>query len=90
MIVIGLCIGFIVGNLVGVVLMGCMVAASREDRAREYNELLNEHTQELTEMVDDYGKAIFQEKCPYTGNNCEAWNCADCEVEKAEREFLND
>ena len=33
--VIGLCIGFIVGNISGVVLMAMMAAASREDRRRE-------------------------------------------------------
>ena len=33
--VIGLCIGFIAGNIVGVVLMAFMVAASNEDRRRE-------------------------------------------------------
>ena len=86
LIIIGLCIGFILGNIVGVVLMGLMVAASNEDRSRE----LNKNAQELTEMVDDYGKAIFQEKCPYTGNNCESWDCSNCEVEKAERELFND
>lgn len=90
LLIIGLCIGLFVGNLFGMFLMGLMVAASNEDRRREYNDLLNKNAQELTEMVDDYGKAIFQEKCPYTGNNCEVWNCANCEVEKAERELLND
>ena len=87
--VIGLCIGLLLGNFIGIVLMGLMVAASNEDRSREYNTLLNKNTQELTEMVDDYGKAIFQEKCPYTGNNCESWVCSNCEVEKAERELFN-
>ena len=52
LLIIGVCIGFVVGNIIGVVMMACMAAASREDRAREYNELLNEHTQELTEMVE--------------------------------------
>lgn len=152
MIVIGLCIGFVVGNIVGVVLMGCMVAASREDRAREYNELLNEHTQELTEMadrsydlvdeldevymklhnhmlevapgkttpnseyefrkgiaigvqqslncladlvkpeseVDELSRKLFDGKCPYTSKECEKWTCRSCEVEKAERELLDE
>lgn len=35
MLVIGLCIGFIAGNIVGVILMAFMVAASNEDRRRE-------------------------------------------------------
>ena len=33
--IIGLCIGFIVGNIVGVVLMALMNAASMESRRRE-------------------------------------------------------
>ena len=35
MLVIGLCIGFIAGNIVGVVLMALIVATSNEDRRRE-------------------------------------------------------
>ena len=35
MIIIGLCIGFIVGNISGVVLMALMVAASNDSRSRE-------------------------------------------------------
>ena len=35
MLVIGLCIGFIAGNILGVVLMALMLAASNEDRRRE-------------------------------------------------------
>ena len=35
MLIIGLCIGFIVGNISGVVLMALMVASSNEDRRRE-------------------------------------------------------
>ncbi len=35
LLVIGLCIGFIAGNIVGVVLMGLMAAASRESIRRE-------------------------------------------------------
>ena len=49
MLVIGLCIGFIVGNIVGVILMAIMASASRDSREREYNDLLNEYTQELTD-----------------------------------------
>lgn len=61
LLIIGVCIGFVIGNIVGVVLMSIMAAASREDRAREYNELLNKHTQELTEVVekkDDYNTLV--------------------------------
>lgn len=35
MLVIGLCIGFIVGNIVGVILTSLMFAASNESRRRE-------------------------------------------------------
>lgn len=35
MIIIGLCIGFILGNIVGVVLMCLMVAASNDKRESE-------------------------------------------------------
>ena len=40
--IIGLCIGFVVGNIVGVVLMAIMAAASRDSREREYTDYLNE------------------------------------------------
>ena len=26
--------------------------------------------------------------CPYTGRTCYVWDCADCKVEKEEREFM--
>lgn len=38
--VIGLCIGLLLGNFIGIVFMGLMVAASNEDRRREYSEPL--------------------------------------------------
>lgn len=40
--VIGLCIGLLLGNFIGVVLMGLMVAASNEDRSRDNNALIKE------------------------------------------------
>lgn len=40
LLIIGLCIGLFVGNLFGMFLMGLMVAASNEDRRREYSEPL--------------------------------------------------
>ena len=39
--IIGLCIGFIVGNIVGVVLMSIMASASRDSREREEMEFEN-------------------------------------------------
>ena len=35
-------------------------------------------------------KELFDGKCPYTGKNCESWNCATCEVEQAERRDMNE
>ena len=40
--IIGLCIGFIVGNISGVVLMAIMAASSMDSRRREYCELREE------------------------------------------------
>ena len=61
LLIIGLCIGFILGNIVGVVLMSIMASAGRDSVEREYNKLLNEHTQKLTEMVDDWGNRELAE-----------------------------
>jgi len=33
-------------------------------------------------------KEIFNGICPYTDKPCEEWNCTECEVEKAEQEYL--
>ena len=38
MFVVGLCIGYILGNIVGVVLTALMVASSNEERRREYED----------------------------------------------------
>lgn len=133
--VIGLCIGLFIGNILGVVLMGLMVAASNEDHSRDNNALikeldkvynsLNDHMLAIApdettpdseydlrkgiaigvqqslnslvhlwkpeeEVVDEYSKIMFKGKCPYTSKECEKWTCYTCEVEKAEREFLNE
>lgn len=33
-------------------------------------------------------REIFNGICPYTDKPCEEWNCIKCEVEKAERDYL--
>lgn len=33
-------------------------------------------------------KEYFKGVCPYTDKPCEDWNCTECEVEKAEREYI--
>lgn len=36
-------------------------------------------------------KKIFNDKCPYTGKPCHnSWLCNSCEVEKQEREFVEE
>lgn len=37
-----------------------------------------------------WAKGFFKGKCPYTGKKCEDWNCNECEVEKAEREWMEE
>lgn len=37
-----------------------------------------------------WAKDFFNGKCPYTGKKCEDWNCNECEVEKAEREWVEE
>lgn len=43
MLVIGLCIGFIVGNITGVVFVALMNISSREDRRRELEDDLQRY-----------------------------------------------
>ena len=39
-------------------------------------------------MTDEYAKEYFNGKCPYTGKECETFDCSKCEVEKEEQEFM--
>ena len=43
MLIIGLCIGFIVGNILGVVLMSIMAASSMDSRRRELEDDLQRY-----------------------------------------------
>lgn len=38
--------------------------------------------------AEKYWASFFRDICPYTGKKCEVWNCNECEVEKAEREWM--
>lgn len=46
--------------------------------------------------LDDYKrycealKYLFKGDCPYTGIKCDAFDCANCEVEKQEYQWLED
>lgn len=35
-------------------------------------------------------KERFDGKCPYTGKNCDSWNCPACEVEQEERRYMEE
>lgn len=38
----------------------------------------------------EYARKQFNNKCPYTGKDCETFNCNNCKVEEAEREFMRE
>ena len=40
--------------------------------------------------VDVWGKEYFKGKCPYTGKECESWECNGCPVEKNEKEWMKE
>lgn len=40
--------------------------------------------------AERYWAKFFKDICPYTGEKCEDWNCTECEIEKAEREWTKE
>ena len=40
--------------------------------------------------VDVWAKEYFGGKCPYTGKKCESWECSRCQVEKNEKEWIEE
>ena len=42
----------------------------------------------MTELDKANLKKYFNGKCPFTDKQCESWDCINCEVEKAEREYM--
>lgn len=42
----------------------------------------------LEEAERNQIKKYFKGKCPYTDKKCEDWRCQDCEVEAAERKYM--
>lgn len=39
-------------------------------------------------IIDIGTRSRFNSRCPYTNAPCDDWNCLDCEVEKAEEEWM--
>lgn len=48
----------------------------------------NADLQTLEEAERDQIKKFFKGKCPYTDKKCEDWRCQNCEVEAAERKYM--
>jgi hypothetical protein len=40
--------------------------------------------------VDVWAKEYFGGKCPYTGKECESLECSRCQVEKNEKEWMEE
>ncbi len=47
----------------------------------------SDSTKQRMSETERYWAKFFKDICPYTGRKCEDWNCPECEVEKAEREW---
>lgn len=45
-------------------------------------------TPAIPEYINEDAKKHFKGKCPYTDKKCEDWRCQDCEVEAAERKYM--
>lgn len=43
----------------------------------------------MTEQEKHWAR-YFNDICPYTGKKCSDWNCTECEVEQAEREYMKE
>lgn len=50
--------------------------------------LLHKDDQPKLTLYDGNAKEYFNGICPYTGIACISWECSKCDVEKAEREFM--
>ena len=42
------------------------------------------------ESLNYWAKGFFKGKCPYTGKKCDDWNCKKCEIEDAERKYMEE
>ena len=54
-------------------------------------EAIKEHYSKLAKYYNSKTKTyreIFKGECPYTSKKCDDWNCPECEVEQAEREYM--
>ena len=61
---------------------------NHEVRVRSYNECYVVWLTWLDCTANDETPKIFKYRCPYTDKPCFDWNCFQCEVEKAEREYM--
>lgn len=45
-------------------------------------------TPAIPEYINEDAKKYFKGKCPYTDMKCEEWRCQNCEIEAAERKYM--
>lgn len=72
--------GMLCGMVVGIMIFSVIVAIKTGEFKRP--------GAVVREAFDPDARQIFGGRCPYTGNRCETFACATCNVEAAEREYL--
>ena len=73
--------GMLCGMIVGVLLFSIIIAIKAGDLKKTPGKIFEE------EARPD-ARQIFGGVCPYTAKPCETFACETCEVERAERQFL--
>lgn len=56
--------------------------------AANYQTIIDVIREQPTVKIRFGSRSYFNGKCPYTDKECESWACLDCEVEQAEREYM--
>lgn len=66
------------------------VQDDRDELAAKWNSRIEKNAElpTLEEAERNQIKNHFKGKCPYTDKKCEDWRCQDCEVEAAERKYM--
>lgn len=72
--------GMLCGIVVGVMIFSVIIAIKTGE--------LKMRSKITAEAFEPDARQIFGGRCPYTGNRCETFACATCNVEAAERQYL--
>lgn len=70
-------VGCFVGATVGMFFFAVVMVSNDAERRQDTH-------------INKDARQYFGGLCPYTAQECESWRCNECEVEKAEREYLNE